>query len=178
MNLVFTHCNHYSETMKTLTISNSGIQATMTVDYLKSRGIDAFSRGSRDYASIVTGGDMGRYEILVPEAQLEAAEKHLKQLQLQVIDQQNNDGSDITPTFRIPKKVSTALKRSIIFCVAGLVVLPLFNLFSLYYLYIYLKNSKGSFNSLLISALMLLLNIAAGTIFIRFIWVDLLKDFF
>ena len=163
--------------MKTLTVSNSSMQATMTVDYLKSRGIDAFSRGSREYASIVTGSDMGRYEILVPEDQLEEAQKHLKQLQLQIVEQEQQDEDPSEPQ-SIPDVAASALKRSIVFGTAGFIVIPIFNLFSLYFLYVYLKNASGFMNRFLVGTLLLIFNVGGWMFFADVLYPNLYKGLF
>lgn len=149
----------------------------MIVDYLKAQGIEALSRGAREYASIVMGGDMGRYEILVPEDQYELAKKYLAQLEFEVL-KSPPDANDADTSPNPINKNSAALKKSVLLCAAGLVVLPLFNVFSLYYLLVYARAAENSFSKFISLFLLLVFNAAAVFVYYKVIGQNLLNRFF
>lgn len=165
--------------MKTLMISNSGMQATMTVDFLKSNGVDAFSRGSREYASIVTGGDLGRYEILVPEEQFPQAEKLLRQLQLQIVEHDHEQEEELQNSSLTPiEEANRFLKYSILFAMAGFAFFPFINVVSFYYLYKYLRTNLSLNKRMIVSILMLLLNSIPMAFTTYWLWPKLFKGIF
>jgi hypothetical protein len=59
--------------MKKLVVLTSRIEAHLLVERLHAEQIQALCNGAREYAAIVTGQDVGRYEVQVPEGQYNEA---------------------------------------------------------------------------------------------------------
>lgn len=66
--------------MKGLVKTNSKIEAQMICNYLQANHIEALLNGSRDYASIITGTDIGAYEVSVDDEHYLQAHQLLAEL--------------------------------------------------------------------------------------------------
>lgn len=63
-----------------LCVLTSHQEAQLLCGLLQSRGIEAHVRGAKEYAALVTGTDLGRYEIVVPDEKLEWAKDVLLEI--------------------------------------------------------------------------------------------------
>lgn len=135
--------------MKIVTVLGSKMQAEMIIGVLRANGIEAFLNGSREYASIVTGQDIGRYEISASDDDAQAA---------QILISRFND----LPAVR-EKTAPTAwslLKRAMIFALLGAIVLPIvFNVLSLINLFKFLKIAKKSPSTFVGAGAVIILNL-------------------
>lgn len=89
-------------------------EGTMARDFLESQGIHGELRGSREYSSIVVGGTMGHYFLLVPEEQ--AAEAHLLLRKVEV-----KPASDHSKPTELPE---VALKKAVMFAFMAIIIFP------------------------------------------------------
>lgn len=126
--------------MRTLITLYSQLEAELLTQRLVADNIQAVVNGGREYASIVTGRDDGRFRIEVSEEDFDAALNHLEEIQK--AQPEHLDLAD----FAVPT-ASQQLRKAIFFACAGGVVLPLvFNLLSLRIFMGYWNNkeSEGS----------------------------------
>lgn len=149
--------------MQRLTIVLDPLEAQMIAEKLESIGIAVENRGARDYASIVTGTQQGRYEIFVDDENLGKAQDLLREMNVNLVDAKSQTDEDRRPP--------DYLKRAVAFAVFGTVVLPvIFNIFSVLALKKYWQQSPKDSRTKAIITLMLLLQIpgiAVAVLFIR-----------
>ncbi len=112
--------------MKVLFIGPSKLQAQFLVNQLNVENIEAHIRGAREYASIVTGADLGRFEVLVAETDWLIASQVLKQFIAQ-----SNEPLESSEDLEL-KDPSPYLRKAYFFCLLGTVMLPgIFHYFSM-----------------------------------------------
>mgnify|MGYP003394953062 CR=1 FL=1 len=92
----------------------------MLCGLLQSNQIDAHIRGAREYAGLVTGTDLGRYEIMVPKEDFKHAEEIYKTTKKPMLDVVQ-PGDEIKTT-RSPQK---NLLRSLVSAIVAAVVIYL-----------------------------------------------------
>lgn len=137
----------------------SEMEARMFTDHLKSHGLKVVMSGNKEYASIITGQDNGRFEILVAEDDFDEAKSLTQKLNLQIQTDEPLISSEVNKSF-------LAYKKSVIFALMSIIILPIiFNISSFYYLYQFIKTSelKGIKKPVLI-LVSLILNISFGII--------------
>lgn len=144
--------------MKLLTIMTSEMEARLFVNHLKAHDLKVVMSGNKEYASIITGQDNGRFEILVTEDDFEKAQQLSKDLNIQL--------AQFRTTLGEHEELSLYYKKSIIFALMSILVLPLvFNISSIYYLYKFAKHQKYSQARVIVLILIsLILNISFGLI--------------
>ncbi len=151
--------------MKIYQIISSGFQAHMISQFLQAHGLSPQIHGGKEYASIVTGMDQGRYEIHLPEDEHQQADKLLRDLNNSTPPGAPNKGplgeglktTDYSANSSLSS--SQALKRSVFFALISSLLLPvIFNISSLYYLTKWRKLRPAGINRLIVSILILLLN--------------------
>lgn len=130
----------------------SGQDAKIICDLLNSHGVEAFCNGGREYSSLIVGGDYGRFEISVPENQLEEARKILISSQVvsedQIIEETPNPKLD--------------LKRAVVHGALANFMLPIiFNYSSLISFQKYIRNEPPSAKKWAWAGLILTLNLTA-----------------
>ena len=134
----------------------SEMEARLFTNHLKAHGLKVVMSGNKEYASIITGQDNGRFEILVSEDDFEEALSLSQKLHLH-----------LEPNHQPTPKIENAFlhyKKSIIFALMSIIILPIiFNISSFYFLYQFIKNQeiKGITKSVLI-LISLILNISFG----------------
>jgi hypothetical protein len=120
--------------MKTIAILGSKLQSELLIGHLKSHGIDAFMNGSREYAGIVTGTDVGRYEISTSDENADAALAYMSKL--------NQPGQTVSNS---PLTPNALLKRAIMFAAMAVIILPIvFNVMSVWNMVRYAKTAGKS----------------------------------
>ncbi len=149
-----------NENLSLLIKVSSENESRMICDLLQNNNIDALSRGAKEYAGIVTGTDLGSYEILVPTEQLVEAKNILSTVQ----------GSQITPQPHLnlvregqsERSYRSELKRSIVFAVMGIIILPVvFNFASILAFKKFLEKAPPKTNKFLWLMLCTLLNLCS-----------------
>lgn len=145
--------------MKRLTIMTSEMEARMFTNHLKSHGIKVVMSGNKEYASIITGQDNGRFEILVAEDDFDEAKQLTQKLNLQIQTEPPLSSSEVSSAF-------LAYKKSIIFALMSIIILPIiFNISSFYYLYKFIKsNEVTGLKKPVLILVSLILNISFGFI--------------
>jgi hypothetical protein len=137
--------------MQRLTIVLDPFEAQIITEKLKSVGITAESRGVREYASIVTGRQQGRYELFVADEDLSRAQEILRDLNVHLVTETPKENDHRKPDH---------LKRSVAFAILGTIVVPVvFNVFSLLSLRKYWLQSPQEPRNKAIVALIILLQI-------------------
>lgn len=135
------------------------MEARMFTNHLKSHGLKVVMSGNKEYASIITGQDNGRFEILVAEDDFDEAKSLTQKLNLQIQTDEPLISSEVNKSF-------LAYKKSVIFALMSIIILPIiFNISSFYYLYQFMKSSEltGLKKPVLI-LVSLILNISFGII--------------
>jgi hypothetical protein len=149
--------------MQRLTIVLDPLEAQMISEKLGSVGIAVENRGARDYASIVTGTQLGRYELFVDDENLAKAQDLLREMNMSLVKDGERENQDHRPP--------DYLKRAVAFAIFGTVVLPIvFNIFSVIALKKYWQQSQKDSRTKAIIAVLLLLQIpgiAVATIVLR-----------
>lgn len=151
--------------MKLLTIMSSQMEARLFTDHLKAQGLKVVMSGNKEYASIITGQDQGRFEILVTEDDYDKALKVSHELNPH-LTLAKNEGETKNNNFFV------YYKKSVIFALISIFILPIvFNISSLYYLYQFAKHQelKTLHKSILI-LVSLILNISFGLIGVFFLY--------
>ncbi len=139
--------------MKTYQVISSAFQAQMISQYLQSHGLHPHIQGGKEYASIVTGTDLGRYEIFLPEEEHTKADELLRALDDPASEKNH------PPQRGLGLGAGQALKRSIFFALISSILLPVvLNLSSLYYLKRWWDLEPGGAKRLLLSLLILAFN--------------------
>lgn len=132
----------------------SQLEAGLFVGHLKANGVRVVLSGNKEYASIITGQDNGRFEILVANEDYEHAKQISTKLNVQI--------ADLSLVEQKPDAFSY-YKKSIIFAFMSFIILPIiFNISSLYYLYKYIKFDKQKTTS---SPFLILISIILNIIF-------------
>ncbi len=99
---------------------NTKLEADIAAQFLTAHNIHAVVRGAKEYAAIVTGGDYGKYEVLVKATDVEVAKYRL---------QQNEDAADPE---QLPTPARTFLRRAVMCAFMAVFLAPiLFNVVSL-----------------------------------------------
>ena len=135
------------------------MEAQMIADLLKSEGLTAHVNGSKEYASIVSGNDLGRYEIMVPEDEVTQGIRILSE-----IDSGGRipKGETLDKT---PMGAKSLLKRAVVYAFMGAVVLPIvFNVVSAHYLYKYFKSENNTLLRTIWSGIVVFINIVGFAI--------------
>ena len=155
--------------MKVVKIISSGLEAQMISNLLNSNDIEVFINGSKEYASIITGSDEGRFEIKVTEENFEKAVELLKAINTPAAKNNESNGEGDKST-SLPMSTSSMLKRAVLFAVMGSFYIPvIFNLSSLYYMSRYIKEEKSSPGKFIWIFVIIALNILS-VIAIRFFY--------
>jgi hypothetical protein len=111
---------------------SSRIEAQLASEFLQSQEIQTELRGSKEYASHITGNDFGSYELFVEEQFVEKARGILNGLEKPSLD---------APTESDP---SVYFKRAVICAVIAAIVLPIvFNFASLRYMALFRNTEKN-----------------------------------
>lgn len=122
--------------MKKLITIDSKLEAKMICDFLASKQITTVVNGSRDYVSIVTGTDLGSFEIEVESNQLEEAQKLLNELEKKDKEVESAVIEETPIRF---------FKKAIFLLILVSLILPVIsNLLSINPFLKYLKNEKDS----------------------------------
>jgi hypothetical protein len=120
--------------MKTVAVFSSGFEAHLIAGKLESDGFTVFLNGAREYVAVLAGGDLGRYELQVPDDEVEDVTKTLAQYK--------KDAEKYEPVFiavdadpNAKPVVDTPgwlLKKAVFFSVMGITPIPLvFNYYSM-----------------------------------------------
>lgn len=120
--------------MKTIRTLSSKIEAEMIKQFLEANEIPAFVNGSREYASFITGSDIGTFNIEVSDENGELAESLLK-----------SAASNNQVSLEKSTNSKASLRKAIILSFMGLIVIPiLFNIFSIKPMieYVHFENQK------------------------------------
>lgn len=145
--------------MVTVRIISSRMEADMAVGLLQANGIDAVVNGTKEYASVVTGHDLGRFEIMVTEECAQDANQILN-----TIDPM--EGQRQPPPIRDARE---SLKRAIVFALMGAILIPvIFNYVSIVNLINYYEASPKTPKTFVTAAFVGLLNFVAVASLILF----------
>lgn len=143
--------------MVTVRIISSRIEADMAVGLLQASGIDAVVNGTKEYASVVTGHDLGRFEIMVEEECAEEANRILNTIE---------PAEKPMPPLRDARE---SLNRAIVFALMGAIIIPvIFNYVSVVNLIRYYEASPKVPRTFMITAFVVLLNFVAVASLILF----------
>lgn len=113
-------------------------EAEFAQGFLQKNFIQAQIVGAKEYSGIVTGKDFGNYELLIAEEDFQRAYDLIRRLEI-------NDVSDVTENELPTSKPNSFLKRSVLFAVMAIFILPiLFNIVSLINLRQYLQSEKSN----------------------------------
>lgn len=116
--------------MKKVARFTSQTHAHLAKEALLSRGIKSEIVGSKEYASIIVGGDHGRYELMVDWSDETEALRIIKEFE--TVDTSTSD--------TLPTSAGSALKKAIVMALLAAVFIPVvFNYASLKSLAQYLK---------------------------------------
>jgi len=116
--------------MKKVARFTSQTHAHLAKEALLSRGIKSEIVGSKEYASIIVGGDHGRYELMVDWSDETEALRIIKEFE--TVDTSTSD--------TLPTSAGSALKKAIVMALLAAVFIPVvFNYASLKNLAQYLK---------------------------------------
>ena len=136
-------------------VMTSHLEAQMLCNMLQANGVDAHSRGAKEYASHLTGVDHGRYEIVVPEAEIEKANGLMESVQSENVE-------------RTPIPASRYLQSALLFSVIGLFLIPfVFNAVSLFSLGGYWKREEPSNKKIAWSVLTVVINIVGVGFYLK-----------
>lgn len=136
--------------MKKIAQFTSQTQAHLVSEALSNQDIKSEVIGSKDYSSIVTGSDFGKYDLMVDWSDEAEALKIVNQIQNQELSQ--HDRASILPT--------TFIKRAIVFSLLASVFLPIvFNYVAYKNLREYLKVEQNSSKKITMLILITLLQI-------------------
>lgn len=144
--------------MITVRIISSRTEADMAAGLLQANGIDAVVNGTKEYASVVTGHDLGRFEIMVTEECAEEATSILNSIE-------PPEGLQPPPV----RDARESLKRAIVFALMGAILIPvIFNYVSIVNLKSYYESSSKTPKTFALTAFVMLLNFTAVASLILF----------
>lgn len=133
--------------MKVAAEFSNETEAQLLKDILRVQNIEGHIQGAKEYASIVLGGNDGRYQLLVPDEDLERAQK--------IIHEAQNRPYAVTegPT-------ENYFRRAVFYAFAAALILPIvFNYVSLQKGAAFWRQSKKDTSASLKLALILLLQV-------------------
>lgn len=146
--------------MKKLVRLNSGMEAQMLAEALKSQGIHTEIQGSKEYTSIVLGTDQGAYNVLVDPEKFEEASAFWRAQNVKPLSDANSTTHDS----------NSYIKKAIVFALlAGIMAPIIFNYVSLKNLSFFLKQESSSARKAVVSIIVIALQIP-GIFLVYFIY--------